>query len=1016
MEDARVSLWTDQSSDAELIAGVRAGESAAFGVLFERHGAAARRVASMYSGVPSDVDDIVSEAFARVLKALQQGDGPDMAFRAYLFTVVRRTGLDVISKGKRTRLDEDMTTHDKALGYEKPSDEPALDNFEQSVVADAFKSLPERWQVVLWYTEIEKKSPAEVAPLLGLSPNGVAALAYRAREALRQAYLQQHLATADNLDCLAVSEHLAAYVRGGLTKREHTKVEAHVKSCDRCAALIGELEDVNRGLRSVIAPLILGLIGVGALETSLPIGGVGAGQVGAGAAGGIGGAGGAGGVASGVAAGAGAGTAVGVGGFFARIASMGHAGSAPTSVTSGFLAGTFGSGSGLLTGFAATVGVTALAVASAGIVGSLGYHPTPFASDNPTGTVQLLIGAAPSAKTSDLPVYIPDANGGSGDTTTPVHGSSSASSSPVDVTGTGTGSGTGTGGDTGTGSGTGTGGDTGTGSGTGTGGDTGTGTGTGGDTGSGSGTDTPDVNLSLNAGAVGYIELSATSPAITTRVANTGTDDSGPVTVTVTPPSGVTFTGPSGGGVGMATPSAEGLAAWLGFAADGTMAVGDWLCDVAPTTATCTISSVHAGTVETLNLGVAVSGTLPGGAVTHFTVADNAGYSDSLTVPTGMAPTGRQGELLYADEGNLGTAIAGGFALTCNATESGCEKAQDYNGNALKDSNNNNAWDMQESNTQGGKRNSAATTLTIPTDATIKKAYLLWSANHGPSDGFTDVTNVARVRPPGASDYVEITADSTSTWTDPGGRVYYQARADVTNLVNQYGGGSWAIADIAVADGRTDTDPSYFAGFSLTAVYDLATLPKSKVAVYGGPDPITKEDDAEYTFAADGENDVKVSTVAWEGDRGLGGDTLTLDGEKMTPEHTTSGGAISTGDKDNAFDSTAFGSGVANTLGTDAKDFKTETVGDGEHTLTASTDGDNLAVGMVVIQTTPTDDSSAASSDDGSSDGGSTDGGSTDGGSTDGGSTDGGSTDGGSSDTGSTDGGSSDTGSDSTGS
>jgi DNA-directed RNA polymerase specialized sigma24 family protein len=88
MEHAGVSLWTEQSSDAELIAGVRSGESVAFGVLFERHGSAARRVAGMYSAVASDVDDIVAEAFARVLKALQQGDGPDMAFRAYLFTVV----------------------------------------------------------------------------------------------------------------------------------------------------------------------------------------------------------------------------------------------------------------------------------------------------------------------------------------------------------------------------------------------------------------------------------------------------------------------------------------------------------------------------------------------------------------------------------------------------------------------------------------------------------------------------------------------------------------------------------------------------------------------------------------------------------------------------------------------------------------------------------------------------------------------------------------------------------------
>jgi DNA-directed RNA polymerase specialized sigma24 family protein len=42
--------------------------------------------------------------------------------------------------------------------------------------------LPERWQAVLWHTEIEGSRPAEVASLLGLTANGVAALGYRARE------------------------------------------------------------------------------------------------------------------------------------------------------------------------------------------------------------------------------------------------------------------------------------------------------------------------------------------------------------------------------------------------------------------------------------------------------------------------------------------------------------------------------------------------------------------------------------------------------------------------------------------------------------------------------------------------------------------------------------------------------------------------------------------------------------------------------------------------------------------
>src|SRR5690554_6559633 len=153
MEHRAVNLWTDQTSDAELIAGVRAGETAAIGVLYERHAPAARRVASMYAASPRDIDDIVSESFARVLKALQQGAGPDLAFRAYLFTVVRRAGIDTINRGKRTRPNDNMEVHEAGLGFEPSSDEPALDGFEHEVVAEAFRSLPERWQVVLWYTE-----------------------------------------------------------------------------------------------------------------------------------------------------------------------------------------------------------------------------------------------------------------------------------------------------------------------------------------------------------------------------------------------------------------------------------------------------------------------------------------------------------------------------------------------------------------------------------------------------------------------------------------------------------------------------------------------------------------------------------------------------------------------------------------------------------------------------------------------------------------------------------------------
>jgi RNA polymerase sigma factor (sigma-70 family) len=245
MTETTIQVWTDQASDADLIAGVRTGSRDAYRVLFERHGSAARRVAFAYTSVSSDVDDIVSDAFEAVLRALRDGNGPTEAFRAYLFTVIRRTARDLKRRTERTSPCEDMAIHDHALGPIAPSSDPTLARFEHTAVAEAFASLPERWQIVLWYTEIEKRTPAEIAPELGLTPNGVAALAYRAREALRQAYLQEHLAGVEDTACLSVFQDLAGFVRGSLTRRDLEFVTAHLRVCERCGKLVAELEDVN---------------------------------------------------------------------------------------------------------------------------------------------------------------------------------------------------------------------------------------------------------------------------------------------------------------------------------------------------------------------------------------------------------------------------------------------------------------------------------------------------------------------------------------------------------------------------------------------------------------------------------------------------------------------------------------------------------------------------------------------------------------------------------------------------
>ncbi|WP_144881829.1 sigma-70 family RNA polymerase sigma factor, partial [Isoptericola variabilis] len=271
MTDVYVGSGDSAPSDAELILEVRGGDLEAYGTLYARHAAAARRLAREYVRTGADAEDIVAEAFDRVLRVLQHGGGPDLTFRAYLFTVVRRLAGDVAKRARRTRPTDDDGTFESALGSTESPEDPAVVGFERTVVARAYRSLPERWQAVLWYTEVENLSPAEIAPILGLTPNGVSALAYRAREGLRVGYLQEHLTQEPDDHCRVVNPLLGAYVRGGLARREVAKVDEHLAGCGECRTLVLELADVAHGMRAIVAPLVVGVAGLAVLG-SLPLG------------------------------------------------------------------------------------------------------------------------------------------------------------------------------------------------------------------------------------------------------------------------------------------------------------------------------------------------------------------------------------------------------------------------------------------------------------------------------------------------------------------------------------------------------------------------------------------------------------------------------------------------------------------------------------------------------------------------------------------------------------------------
>jgi RNA polymerase sigma factor (sigma-70 family) len=227
--------------DTDLLAAVRAGDTDAYGTLYQRHSAATRQLAHALARDPSDADDLVAETFAKVFATLRAGRGPLVAFRAYLHTTLRHVCYHRARRDRRLEFTDDLTRYDEG----EPFRDPALDRLERTYAARAFRQLPERWRNILWLTEVEGASPAEIAPRLGLTPNAVAVLAHRAREGLRRLYLQQHVAVADHPECRWTGDRMGRHVHGRLAARDASRLHAHLAWCAGCRSRLAEISEVD---------------------------------------------------------------------------------------------------------------------------------------------------------------------------------------------------------------------------------------------------------------------------------------------------------------------------------------------------------------------------------------------------------------------------------------------------------------------------------------------------------------------------------------------------------------------------------------------------------------------------------------------------------------------------------------------------------------------------------------------------------------------------------------------------
>lgn len=884
----------DETSDAVLLLHTREGSTESYGALYLRHVGAARVLARQLARDPIEADELVSESFARVLGVLQRGGGPEAALRPYLLSTMRRLHLDRGAAERRTEPTDDLSAHDPGQPF---VDLPAAE-LERSIVSTAFTSLPERWRLVLWHTEVEGLTPAQVAPLLGISANATSALAVRARAGLRDAYLSAHVAESAEPGCRDIGASLGGYVRGTLSRRERAAVDDHLQSCARCSAAVLELSDTASSMRAIIGPLVLGAAVLGYREGILALGphaiptfawlqsggaallhGGGTGAAGtSGAAGAGGSSGGTAGGSAGGSGGAGSGTGSAVG-------AAANAGRATWQILSA--AGLAG---------AVAVGAVVTVVLSLGGNGTpTAAQPSPSAtsstpspSSNPSSsTTPSPSSTSTSPTATDTSTNAPAVQGSTPTSPEPTSPSPSSSSTPppADVAAPVVDGGVSAVGD-------------------------------------------------LVAGRNGYVTVRTTNPGHTTVTQRLDLDL----------PAGVTFD-PSGQAGPPAFARAARSAAYRTSSASVRAAGPGGPCTATGSTVSCELGTLAPGASADAVVPVSVDGDATSGTWSGTLVASADGVDQRTPVAGTLTVTGGGVNAIFVARGPYATSAAGNSLMSCQnpvaKPDAECAAAEaSRSGTQLT----NGTWRMYPRNDAGaGWKNSASAALQLPAGSSVVRAWLTWSATG--VDAAKRQT--ADLRGPGGQ-AVTVTADQVDPAT-VSGRSGYVAVADVTDLVATDGGGTWTAGNVSLS---TTPQNQQYGGWALTVVTSAATDPVRDVSVLSGPRLLMRPGVWSGTALGLRGDPASVTVVAWEGDARNDHDALSVYGRALTPLDPWPG-------KDDALASYSIGALGADgktprelTFGVDVRAFDAgagpaDTATDGAIELRTS--GDAVLLGMLLV-------------------------------------------------------------------
>jgi RNA polymerase sigma factor (sigma-70 family) len=216
----------------------RANDDAAFERLYKRHVKDVYRYSYAVLGERADAEDVTQTTFMNAYRAFSNGERPEKP-QHWLITIAHNVCRQRFRQQQRRPSEVEFM---EELAVAPPGSEgPSAEDLRR-----AFSQLPPNQRAALVMRELEGRSYAEIAEVIGISISALETLLFRARRALREQLEEQ-------LTCDEASFAISKQFDGRLTPDEQRALRAHLRACPDCTTAAQRQRGQRRALKAMLA-------------------------------------------------------------------------------------------------------------------------------------------------------------------------------------------------------------------------------------------------------------------------------------------------------------------------------------------------------------------------------------------------------------------------------------------------------------------------------------------------------------------------------------------------------------------------------------------------------------------------------------------------------------------------------------------------------------------------------------------------------------------------------------------